>query len=221
VEERRRTRFASVEDLARRVSQLQKSELVLLAETGALNFLDPEKRMHRRDALWQVERAARPSGPLLEQETDESASSDDASPLRMMSTEERIVADFNVTGMTVGPHPMHYCREQMQALGVQRAIDLPGLRNGQMVRIAGCVIARQRPGTAHGFVFLSLEDETGIANAIVTPDLFQLYRQTIVDGRFLLLDGQLQNIDRVVSVKVSAARIIDVTAAIAVSHDFH
>jgi error-prone DNA polymerase len=83
------------------------------------------------------------------------------------------------------------------------------------------VIARQRPGTANGFVFLSLEDETGIANAILTPDIFKQYRQAIIDGRFLLLDGRLQNVDNVVSVKVSAARIIDVTAAMAVSHDFH
>jgi len=220
VRERARAKFASVDDLARRVPELQKSELVLLAEIGALNFLNPECRMHRRDALWQVERAARPSGPLLE-EIEEANDGDDASPLSIMTTEERIVADFNVTGMTVGPHPMHYCREQMNALGVTRASDLARMRNGQMVRIAGCVIARQRPSTANGFVFLSLEDETGIANAIVTPDMFKENRQTIIDGRFLMLDGQLQNIDHVVSVKLSAARIIDVTAAISASHDFH
>jgi error-prone DNA polymerase len=215
--ERARAPFVSVGDLARRVPELQKSELVLLAEIGALNFLNPESRMHRRDALWQVERAARPSGPLL-QEIEEC---DDASPLRMMNTEERIVADFNVSGMTVGPHPMQYCRAQMDALGVKRAADLSRVRNGQLVRIAGCVIVRQRPSTAKGFVFLSIEDETGIANAILTPDIFKTNRRTIVDGRFLLLDGRLQNVDDVVSVKVSAAQIIDVTAAIAVSHDFH
>jgi len=217
VRERARAPFASVEDLARRVPELQKSELVLLAEIGALNFLNPENHMHRRDALWQVERAARHSGPLLE----EIETADDASPLQIMTTEERIVADMNLTGLTVGPHPMSYCRDRMTALGVQRAVDLGRIRHGQMVRIAGCVIARQRPGTANGFVFLSLEDETGIANAILTPDIFRQYRQTVIDGRFLLLDGRLQNVDNVVSVKVSAARIIDVTAAMAVSHDFH
>jgi error-prone DNA polymerase len=109
----------------------------------------------------------------------------------------------------------------MDALGVKRAADLSRVRNGQLVRIAGCVIVRQRPSTAKGFVFLSIEDETGIANAILTPDIFKTNRRTIVDGRFLLLDGRLQNVDDVVSVKVSAAQIIDVTAAIAVSHDFH
>jgi len=131
------------------------------------------------------------------------------------------IADFNVSGLTVGPHPMQYCRDQMNALGVQRAADLSRLRNGQWVRIAGCVIVRQRPGTAKGFVFLSIEDETGIANAILTPDIFRNNRRTIVDGRFLLLEGRLQNVDDVVSVKVSTAQVIDVTAAIAVSHDFH
>jgi error-prone DNA polymerase len=218
--ERARAPFASVDDLARRVPELQKSELVLLAEIGALNFLNPESRMHRRDALWQVERAARHSGPLLEK-IDPPSEVGDSSPLHIMTTEERIVADMNLTGLTVGPHPMQYCRDRMNALGVKRAADLHRLRNGQTVRIAGCVIARQRPSTANGFVFLSLEDETGIANAILTPDIFKSNRQTIVDGRFLLLDGRLQNIDKVVSVKVSAARIIDVTAAMAVSHDFH
>jgi error-prone DNA polymerase len=218
--ERARAPFTSVEDLARRVPELQKSELVLLAEIGALNFLNPANRTHRRDALWQVERAARHSGPLLEK-IEAAAEANDASPLHIMTTEERIIADMNRTGLTVGPHPMSYCRDRMNALGVRRAVGLGRIRNGQMVRIAGCVIARQRPGTANGFVFLSLEDETGIANAILTPDIFKQYRQTIIDGRFLLLDGRLQNVDNVVSVKVSAARIIDVTAAMAVSHDFH
>jgi error-prone DNA polymerase len=215
--ERRREPFASVDDIARRVPELQKSELVVLAEVGALNFLSPEHRMHRRDALWQVERASRRSGPLLEgiQEMDE------VSPLDIMTSEERLVADFNGTGMTVGPHPMNYCRDEMNALGVQRASDLERIPNGRIVRIAGCVIARQRPGTAKGFVFLSLEDETGISNAIVTPDIFQQNRRTIVDGRFLLIEGQLQNVDKVISVKVSTVRAISVTAAATMSHDFH
>jgi error-prone DNA polymerase len=221
VRERARAPFASVEDLARRVPELQKSELVLLAEIGALNFLNPESRIHRRDALWQVELAARHTGPLLETTPEGAEEAEDASPLRIMTTQERIVADLNRTGLTVGPHPMRYCRGRMNELGVKRAADLPHMRNGEMVRIAGCVIARQRPSTANGFVFLSLEDETGIANAILTPDIFKSYRQTILDGRFLLLDGRLQNVDKVVSVKVSAARIIDVTEAITVSHDFH
>src|SRR4051812_35722409 len=110
-----------------------------------------------------------------------------ASPLPIMTTEKSNVAGMNLTGVTGGAQPMSYCRDRMNALGVRRAVDLGRIRNGQIVRIAGCVIARQRPGTASGFVFLSLEDETGIANAILTPDIFRQYRQTIIDGRFLLL----------------------------------
>jgi error-prone DNA polymerase len=217
VRERRRSPFTSVDDLACRVPELQKSDLVMLADIGALNFLNPEHRLHRRDALWQVERAARRTGPLLERIPE----MDEASPLDMMTFEERIVADFHGTGMTVGPHPMTYCRPELNALGVKRAIDLERLPNGTFVRIAGCVIARQRPGTAKGFVFLSLEDETGISNAILTPNTFQKNRLTITDGKFLLLEGRLQNVDNVVSVKVSAVRTLSVTNAATVSRDFH
>jgi error-prone DNA polymerase len=104
---------------------------------------------------------------------------------------------------------------------VRPAIDLPKMQNGKFVKTAGCVIARQRPGTAHGFVFLSLEDETGIANAIVTPDLFEQNRLLLVSERFLLVEGMLQNIDNVVSVKASRVLPLDVTQAETISHDFH
>src|SRR6185295_11005662 len=123
-----------------RVPELQKSELVTLAEIGALNFLNPENRMHRRDALWQVERAAQRTGPLLERIENE----DEPSPLYTMTHEERLVADFDGTGMTVGPHPMAYCREGLNGLNILRAIDLAHTPNGRYVRVAGCVIARQR-----------------------------------------------------------------------------
>jgi error-prone DNA polymerase len=216
VRERTKAPFVCIDDLARRVPELQKSEMVMLAEIGALNFLNAEHRMHRRDALWQVERASRRPGPLLETIHE----ADDMSPLEIMTAEERLVADFHGTGMTAGSHPMSYCREEMNALGVKRAIDLEKIPNGRFVRIAGCVIARQRPGTAKGFVFLSLEDETGISNAIVTPDLLERNRYTIIQGKFLLIEGQLQNLDNVISVKASAVRAIPVTAAATTSHDF-
>jgi error-prone DNA polymerase len=217
VHERQRAAFTSVDDLAKRVPELQKSELVMLADIGALNFLNADHRMHRRDALWQVERASRRSGPLLEglHELDE------PSPLEMMTSEERLIADFNGTGMTVGRHPMSYCREQMNALGVKRAVDLEHIPNGRFVRIAGCVIARQRPGTAKGFVFLSLEDETGISNAIITPDILEQNRYAIVQGKFLLIEGKLQNLDNVISVKAATVQTIPVSAASTKSHDFH
>jgi error-prone DNA polymerase len=215
---RARSSFTSVEDLARRVPELQKRELIVLAEVGALNFLRGRSApFHRRDALWQVERASRRTGPLLE--TIEQP--DVQSPLSQMTTEERLVADFQGTGMTVGPHPMAYYRSVLNELGVLRASDLASVRNGTYVRVAGAVIARQRPGTAKGFVFLSLEDETGIANAIITPDLFGENRFTVVGGKFLLVAGRLQNVDNVISVKAARIEILPVSEAATVSHDFH
>jgi error-prone DNA polymerase len=209
--------FTSIDDLARRVPELQKRELILLAEVGALNFLHSTQHIHRRDALWQVERASRRTGPLLENIEEPQG----GSPLEVMTSEERLVADFHGTGMTVGPHPMTYYRDELNRLGVLRAIDLQNARNGSYVRAAGAVIARQRPGTAKGFVFLSLEDETGISNAIITPDVFQQHRFTIIGGRFLLIEGRLQNMDNVISVKADRVEVLPVSQAAVVSHDFH
>ena len=209
--------FTSIDDLVLRVPQLQKNELVQLAEIGALNFLNANNPRHRRDALWQVERAAQRTGPLLETlEPDE-----ESSPLDVMTSEERLLADFSGTGMTIGPHPMAYCREELNPLGVLRASDLAVIPNGRRVRVAGCVIARQRPGTAKGFVFLSLEDETGIANIIVTPDVLERYRATIIQGKFLLFDGPLQNVDNVIHVKAARVEEIAVLRAAPPSRDFH
>ena len=207
--------FTSIDDLVLRVPELQKNELVQLAEIGALNFLDPTNQKHRRDALWQVDRAAQRTGPLLEKlETGHTAS-----PLDAMTPEERLVADFGGTGMTIGLHPMAYCRQELP--GILRAIDLAGIPNGRWVRVAGCVIARQRPGTAKGFVFLSLEDETGIANIIVTPDVLEQFRATIVQGKFLLFEGPLQNVDNVIHVKASRVEEIFILHAAPPSRDFH
>jgi error-prone DNA polymerase len=209
--------FTSIDDLILRVPALQKNELVQLADIGAMNFLNPAHRRHRRDALWQVERAAQRTGPLLE--TLEPG--EESSPLDVMTPEERLVADFNGTGMTIGPHPMAYRREELSSHGILRASDLAGIPNGRLVRVAGCVIARQRPGTAKGFVFLSLEDETGIANIIVTPDVLDRNRATIIQGKFLLFEGPLQNVDNVIHVKAARVEEIAVLHAAPRSRDFH
>ncbi len=253
IRERARLPFTSVNDLVRRVPELRKSELVTLAEVGALNWVDPALlpphpplrgtlfpqggegcypmrgnghqaplQMHRRDALWQVERATRPAGPLLEDrdQSSEFAISSDT-PLAPMTPDERLVADFRVSGMTVGPHPMSYRRVEMKKLGVRAAADLLSIPSGRFVRVAGCVIARQRPGTAKGFVFLSLEDETGIANAIIMPDLFERHRLAVVRSQFLIVEGRLQKQDGVISVKAERVRPLEVTRAETRSHDFH
>ncbi len=239
VRQRNLAPFASIHDLVQRVPELRKDELNTLAEIGALNSIgsSPQRHgdtendqndfsvppclrggiFHRRDALWQIERSVRRSGPLL----DELHEADGKSPLRPMDPEERLVADFRGTGMTVGPHPMAYHRERMDAIGVHKASDLAGIPNGRYLRIGGCVIARQRPGTAKGFVFLSLEDETGVANAIIMPDLFQKNRLLVTSEQFLMVEGILQNQDNVISVKAQRVMPLSITRAATSSHDFY
>jgi error-prone DNA polymerase len=123
-----------------------------------------------------------------------------------MTDDERITADYAGTGITTGPHPMAWQRAALQKQGFLSAQDLEDRRGEAHVRIAGRVIARQRPGTAKGFVFLSLEDETGIANIIVAPDVFEANRLIVTRSRFLSIAGKLQNQDGVVHVK---ARVIE------------
>jgi error-prone DNA polymerase len=217
--------FGSMDDLKLRVPALQKSELTALAEAGVLNFVGAKAGFHRRDALWQIERVSRRAGPLLETcEEPEGAkdeSTDNFSPLQPMTAEDRLVADFRNTGMTVGPHPLGYHRQNLKQQGILSAIDLHRLPDGAKVRVAGSVIARQRPSTAKGFVFLSLEDETGISNAIITPQLFQQDHIVIVHQQFLLIEGRLQNQDNVISVKAERVRPLSITQAETTSHDFH
>jgi len=231
VRQRNLAPFISIRDLVHRVQELRKDELNTLAEIGALNEIGDSPHsgiisvppclrgdtFHRRDALWQVERAVRQSGPLL----DELPEPDTNSPLLPMNSEERLVADFRGTGMTVGPHPMAYHRARMQAMGIHQASELSRIPDGQHLRIGGCVICRQRPGTAKGFVFLSIEDETGVANAIVTPDLFQKNRLLLSSAQFLMVEGILQNQDNVISVKAERVLPLSITRAETSSHDFY
>jgi error-prone DNA polymerase len=211
------TRFASLDDLVSRTG-LRRDELVTLADVGALNAFGYD----RRSALWQAERAVRPSGELFDGPSlEEDPQNDDACPLRPMTEAERLVADYAGTGLTIGRHPMALRREELAMRGVLRAADLGAARQGRRVRVAGMVITRQRPGTAKGFVFLTLEDETGIANIIVRPDLFARHRLVIVEEPFLIVDGVLQNQDGVTSVRaeqVQGTRGPDVDFD---AHDFY
>ncbi len=221
-------RYRSVDELVRRTG-VRRDEMVVLAEIGALNSLGH----NRRSALWQVERAVRPAGELFEEGYPEEMpggrdfSPGDRhaveSPLPEMTVSERLVADYSGTGLTVGPHPLTFRRHELSMRGVLPAIELPRARAGRRVRTAGMVITRQRPGTAKGFVFLTLEDETGIANIIVRPDLYASDRLIIVESSFLMVEGVLQNQDGVISIKaerVSQLAALPDSAAID-PHDFH
>jgi len=207
--------FSSTEDLTLRLPLLHRKELTLLARIGALNSLDGID--HRRDAVWQVEEAARPVGPLLKSAHHASSSS----PLQQMNTEERLSADYSGTGLTVGQHPLHYRRQELRASKVLSACELRNYQDGAYVRAAGCVIARQRPGTAKGFIFLSMEDETGIANVIITPDLYERERVVVTRSKFVLVEGGLQNQDGVIHIKARRIQPLSFTNLEVHSHDFH
>ncbi|HMJ24402.1 MAG TPA: error-prone DNA polymerase [Pyrinomonadaceae bacterium] len=244
--ERNRQPFTSLDDLHQRVPELRKDELRKLAAVGALNFIGartscPPERVsanhltgssiehathaggrdvrapkNRRDSLWQVERVSRDPGPLYKRLEE-----DGASPLAPMTLNERLNSDLRGTGITIGRHPMAHQRAWLDTMNVARAVDLKNMSNGQLVRVAGWVIVRQRPGTAKGFVFLSMEDETGIANVIVTPQLFEENRLALVDYPFLLIEGALQHQDNVVSVKARSVKPLEMRIQSPGSHDFH
>ena len=210
VAQRNRQPFAGLGDLLRRVP-LNKAERRVLAKIGAFNALG----QHRRSALWDVE--------SLFDEEDLLTARDEASslaPLLPMTPLERLQADYAGTRLTTGPHPMTFVRAQLPH--VTRASDLARGEHGQRVTIAGVVICRQRPGTAKGHVFVSLEDETGIANAIVRSELFEKERLTITHEPLLEIEGKLQRVEGVISVLAGNVRGMNGPASIdGQSYDFH
>lgn len=211
IAEREREPFLSLTNLKSRIP-LNKSELRRLADIGALNcFAD-----HRRDALWEAERVL-PENDLF---ALNDAPRENDSPLERMNATERLRADYEGMRLTTGPHPMAFLRPQLP--DIWRAIDLPKGREGQIISIGGNVICRQRPGTAKGFVFISLEDETGISNAIVRPDLFEELRLVITQESFLKITGKLQTRENVFVVQAQhIERLESHDLAASESYDFH
>ena len=242
--ERKNRQFNSLEDFKRRIP-LSKDEVRTLAELGALNCF----AKHRRAAMWQVEetlhddllgsvtlgsaRLQRAGFGILPKQSFESSRTQNAfastpeacapqntgSPLLPMTLPERVKADYETMNLTTGPHPMKLLRQNLR--NIWRAIDLLHARHGSTIQIAGNVICRQRPGTAKGFVFISLEDETGVSNAIVEPDLFERFRLVITEEAFLLIQGEVQNSDGVVLIKARDIRPLAHEQLIgSESHDF-
>jgi error-prone DNA polymerase len=208
-------RFRSIENMMQRAG-LRRAEVAALADIGALNAFTGE----RRRALWQAARVARAGGALFEK-VERAPEEDDAeNPLRPMTPPERLRADYSGTGLTIGPHPMALHRADLAMRGVLRAMDLARVRDGRRVRVAGMVITRQRPSTARGFVFLTLEDETGISNIIIRSTLFGRQHDTIVEQSFLVVDGVLQNQEGVQSVRAERLQGFDGPAAVD-AHNFH
>jgi error-prone DNA polymerase len=205
--------FHDADDLVRRC-RLRREELETLAAIGALGSLG----LSRRQALWQVARATRPTGPLLA-EADRNGHQGDVKTLPEMTDYEATLADYAGTGLTTGPHPLTHLRAALARHRVLPTAALPRAANGARVRTGGAVIVRQRPGTAKGLLFLTLEDETGMAQAIVSPDLLERHRETIVDTAGLVVEGVVQKRDGTLSIKADRFwRLTDLVAAR--SHDF-
>ncbi|PYI83294.1 MAG: error-prone DNA polymerase [Verrucomicrobia bacterium] len=240
VRQRRDRPFDSLDDFKRRVP-LSRDELRTLAELGALNCFAE----HRRAAMWEAEETLhddlltnygchpeRSEGPHP-RSFDHTGNKEDATtfceiprsarddaPLTPMTLPERVKADYDTMNLTTGPHPMKLLRESLP--NIWRAIDLPKARHSSIIQIAGNVISRQRPGTAKGFVFISLEDETGVSNAIIEPDLFERFRLVITEEAFLLIEGEVQNSDNVVLIKAREIRPVAHEQLVgSESHDFH
>src|SRR5436189_191746 len=232
VRQRQDQQFHSLDDFKRRVS-LSKDELRTLAELGALNCFAE----HRRAAMWRVEetlhddllgsagaplavsRASPDTHRKLFGRGTEKIRRGGRAPLAPMTLPERVKADYDTMNLTTGPHPMKLLRETLP--NIWRAIDLVHARHGSIIQIAGNVICRQRPGTAKGFVFISLEDETGVSNAIVEPDLFERFRLVITEEAFLFIEGQVQNSDNVVLIKAHNIKSLGHEQLVgSASHDF-
>jgi error-prone DNA polymerase len=212
--ERARRPFADLADLVRRVS-LRRGELETLAELGALARVDP--RAHtRRSALWQVAGLERDSHSLFAGLTPD----DGASPLPEMTPIEDTLADYRRSGLTAGPQVLAHLRPELDARGVLRTAALRKVPNGRPVRTAGHVIVRQRPETAKGFCFLTLEDETGTANAILTPQVFRRFRVPLHTAAILEIEGPLQNVDDVIHVRVRGLRALAAREGFPDSHDY-
>lgn len=217
VAERDRQPWRSLSDFLYR-TQLNRSERRMLARIGALN--GPGLATHRRDALWQVERFIDPDDLFSYAEWKQQQEEQAHAPLAPMDSLERLQSDFAGTGMTTGPHPMGLIRDQLPHIIPADALNR--YPHGKTVTIAGQVICRQRPGTASGHVFISLEDETGISNAFVPSPTFELYRLTITQEPFLQITGKLQNVDNVISIYTHRVKALPFQAKFqSQSHDFH
>ncbi len=206
--------FASAADLVRRVA-LRRDELEALAELGALASLEPGAR-GRRGALWQVAALERDPRSLF---AGVSAASSEP-PVPEMSPLEQTLADYRLSGITVGPQILAHLRADLRRRGLLSAAELRAAPDGRFVRTAGHVIVRQRPGSAKGFCFLTLEDETGTSNAVLTPREFKRFRVPLHTASLLEIAGPVQNVDGVAHVRVRELVPLAPRDALPDSHDY-
>lgn len=212
VQARSEVPFSSTEDLARRAG-LDRGDLSALAAADALASLAG----HRRAALWETLAVDEPTRLKLP------AAPSAPAPIAAPSEGEEIVGDYGALGLTLRRHPLALLRERLDKLRIRRATEVAGARHGQFIRAAGIVTCRQRPATASGVIFVTLEDETGYVNLIVWNDLAERQRKELLGARLLAVSGEVQKEGRVVH--VLARRLEDLSALLGrlttSSHDFH
>jgi len=203
--------FASSGELARRAA-LQRDELEALAHAGALGAFG----LTRRQALWQVASIERDSTSLLARLRPPRPDA----PLPAMTAFEETAADYATTSLTTGPHVMTYLRARLRAEGVVATHELVHVRNGDAVRVAGHVIVRQRPGTAKGMCFLTLEDESGTANAFLTPPTYERWRVLLNTSPLVEVAGRVEHREGVTHVRVASLRRLDAVAELPEGHNY-
>jgi error-prone DNA polymerase len=233
VEERERKGFEDLGDFVRRVAP-DRDELETLAELGTLARL-PDTANSRRNALWQVaalERDPRSlfAGRALSRPSPPSSSGSGpaagdkaptTSPLPPLRPIEETLADYRLSGLTTGVHVMQHLRSALDERGILPAAQLRETPDGAYVRVAGHAIVRQRPGSAKGFCFVTLEDETGLSNAVLTPDISKRFRIPLHQASLLEVAGPLQRVDGVIHVRVRELIPLDLAQQqMPASHDY-
>ncbi|NNF00604.1 MAG: error-prone DNA polymerase [Pyrinomonadaceae bacterium] len=211
-EERKNGAYKNVGDLLTRVKMINKKEIRALSVSGALNF---EMNTHRRQALWESDLEIKPKGELFKLINEQQET---PSYIQKMNDLELIETDLRSTGLTIGKHPMAFLRKELDNRGILSSIEANNLRKGDMVMVAGAVICRQRPMTAKGVMFITLEDETGHSNFLVLPEVFEKFRSVILENRYLLIKGRAEDKRMVKGVYFEG---IQKFMAAPASHDFH
>jgi error-prone DNA polymerase len=204
--------YSSVANLIKRVPEINKREVRVLSIAGALNF---DNTVHRRQALWQSELFIKPAGELFSQIEEPLP---EPEFLEKMSGLELVESDIRRTGLSIGKHPMSFIRAKLNKKGIFSAIETSNLQHREIVSVAGAVIVRQRPMTANNVVFITLEDETGHANFLVMPDMFERFRDVIMQHQFLMIRGAAEGGGLIKA--MFFAPVMEFNANVS-SHDFH
>lgn len=204
IDARNRGPFTSLEDFARGTG-LPKRALILLADADAFRSLG----LDRREALWQVRRLPDDVAlPLFEAATAREQPDEQAKPLPVMPRPEQVVADYQTIRLSLKGHPMEFLREMFSRERIVACKEISHENERRRVRCAGVVLVRQRPGSASGVVFMTLEDETGIANVVVWPKIMEQYRKEVMGARLIEVQGYIQSSPEKVT-HLIAQRMID------------